>query len=146
MARERGSKAADQLVNELRKTPLPELAERAGEIVGMVVIEVVMLAFSDGIGNLIAKLGEFARSLRPLSRGVGAVADVMVGAGRIIAELEHIVGTLMSKTVLKPLMPLLEALEPLLARAQKFSQRLLGLSEEAATGLGPARRPRACPR
>lgn len=138
MARERGSKAADQLVNELRKTPLPELAERAGEIVGMVVIEVVMLAFSDGIGNLIAKLGEFARSLRPLSRGVGAVADVMVGAGRIIAELEHIVGTLMSKTVLKPLMPLLEALEPLLARAQKFSQRLLGLSEEAATGLGRA--------
>jgi len=138
MAREQGGNAADRLVNELRKTPLPELAERAGEIVGMVVIEVVMLAFSDGIGNLIAKLGEFARSLRPLSRGIGAIADVMVGAGRVIADLEHIVGALMSKTVLRPLRPLLEALEPLLARAQKLSQRLLGLSEEAGTGLGRA--------
>jgi len=138
MARERGRHAADSLIDELRNRPLPQLAESAGEIVGTVIIEVVLLVFSDGIGNLIAKLGEFTRALRPLSRGVGAFADVIVGVGRIIAELEHIVGRLLQKTVLRPLMPLIEALEPLLARVRRFVRRLIGLSEEAASGLGRA--------
>jgi hypothetical protein len=136
MAREKGRQAADSLVDELRHRPLPQLAEIAGEIIGTVVIELVLLVFSEGIGNLISKLGEFARALRPLSRGVGVLADVLVTVGGIIAKLEHIVGTLMQKTVLRPLMPLLEALEPLLARVRQFARRAVGMSEEAATGIG----------
>ena len=138
MALRRGRQAADSLVNALRQTPLPELAETAGEIIGMVVIELVLLVFSEGIGNLISKLGEFARAMRPLSRGVAAFAEVAIGAGRIIAQLEHIVGRVMQRTVLRPLMPLFEALEPLLGRLRQLLRRILGLSEEAAAGLGRA--------
>ncbi|OUM02004.1 hypothetical protein [Variovorax sp. JS1663] len=60
------------LVDHFLEAPPPELGEQAGEILGTVLIEMVLLLFTEGIGNLITKLGEFARALRPLSRGVRA--------------------------------------------------------------------------
>ncbi|MBO9205497.1 MULTISPECIES: eCIS core domain-containing protein [Niastella] len=135
-ARQKGQDAADELVNHLLQTPLPQLAETAGEIIGTVIIELVMLLFTDGIGNLITKIGESVRALRLVSsvRGVAMGVEMVIQVGRVIAELEHIIGALMSRTVMRPLMPLFEALEPLLGRMRQFAQRFAGrLSGEAGT-------------
>jgi hypothetical protein len=137
-AQRKGRTAADSLIDTFLQAPLPELAETAGEIIGTVIIELVLLLFTDGIGNLITKAGEFVRALRPLSRGVVAFAEVAAGVGRVITQVEHIIGALLSRTVLRPLMPIFEALEPLLARMRGFAQRLVGLSERGAGELGAA--------
>ncbi len=131
-AQAQGRSAADSLATHFLETPLPELAETSGEIIGTVIIELVILIFTDGVGNLITKLGEFARSLRPLSRGVVAFTEVAIRAGRIISQIEHLIGVLLSRTVLRPLMPLFEALEPLLIRMRSFTQSLIGAGEESA--------------
>lgn len=137
-AQRQGTSAADSLVEHFLVTPLPELAETAGEIVGTVVIELVLLLFTDGIGNLITKVGEFVRALRPLSRGAVAFIEVAMAVGRVISQIEHIVGVLLSRTVLRPFMPLFEALEPLLGRMRGFAQRLVGMSEESTLALARA--------
>jgi hypothetical protein len=134
-ATHKGEQAADSLATHFLETPLPELAETAGEVIGTVVIELVLLLFTEGIGNLITKIGEFARALAPLSRGVRAFAGVARSIGRIVGVIEHAIGALMSRTVLRPLMPLLEALQPLLARFQSFARRLVGM--EAAELAAP---------
>ncbi|MDX2298442.1 MAG: DUF4157 domain-containing protein [Xanthomonadaceae bacterium] len=137
-AQRQGRVAADSVVDHFLTTPLPELAETVGEIVGVVVIELVLLLFTDGIGNLITKVGEFARALRPLSRGAAAFVDVAIAVGRVITQIEHIIGVLLSRTVLRPLMPIFEALEPLLGRMRGFAQRLVGMSEESTLALARA--------
>ena len=134
----KGREAADSLVDSLLTTPLPQLAEIAGEIIGTVVIELILLLFTDGIGNLITKLGEFAETLRPLSRGVAYFGEVAASVGRVITEVEHVVGAFLNRTVLRPLQPLFEALEPLLARMRRFVSGLLGLGEGAATRVAGA--------
>ena len=134
VAARKGREAADSLVNSLLRTPLPELAELAGEIIGVVVIEIVLLLFTEGIGNLITKVGEFARALRPLSRGTVIITEVAIRVGRVIAEVEHVIGALLNRTVLRPFQPLFEALTPLLARMRSFVSRLFGFGERAAVG------------
>jgi hypothetical protein len=134
VAARKGREAADSLVNSLLRTPLPELAEFAGEIIGVVVIEIVLLLFTEGIGNLITKVGEFARALRPLSRGTVIITEVAIRVGRVIAEVEHVIGALLNRTVLRPFQPLFEALTPLLARMRSFLSRLFGFGERAAAG------------
>lgn len=138
MARQKGREAADSLVDGLLNTPLPQMAETAGEIVGTVFIEVVMFLFSSGIGNLITRVGELVRALRPLSRGVMAFLDVAMLLGRLITQVEEIIGVLLSRTLLRPLMPLFEALEPLLGRMRQFARRLVGLSEASTRALARA--------
>jgi hypothetical protein len=137
-AQRQGERAANSLVRHFLTTPLPELAETVGEIIGTVVIELILLLFTEGIGNLITRLGEFARALAPLSRGVRAFTGVAIEVGRIITQIEHMIGVLMSRTVLRPVMPLLEALQPLLARMQRFAQRLIGVGEESTLALARA--------
>jgi len=134
-AERQGRVAADSLIDHFLEAPLAELGETAGEIVGIVIIELVLLLFTEGIGNLITKLGEFARALRPLSRGATMFLDVALAVGRIIGEIEHVIGALLSRTVLRPLMPIFEALEPLLGRMRQFAQRLVGMSEGASTAV-----------
>lgn len=138
MAREKGAHAANSLINSLLNTPLPELAEIVGEIIGTVVIELVMLLFTDGIGNLISKIGESVSAFRAVSRlgrGLGFTGEMLVTIGRAIHKVEEIVGVLMSRTVLRPFMPVFEALEPLLGRMRLLAQRMAGISAEAGTGV-----------
>jgi hypothetical protein len=137
-ARRKGHEAADALVDGMLHTPLPDLAETAGEIIGVIVIELVMLIFTEGIGNLITKIGELARVLRPLSRGVVVAAEVLIRVGRAIAQVEHMIGVLLSRTVFRPLMPIFRELEPLLGRMRGFVTRLIGISEEGGVALARA--------
>lgn len=132
---QKGREAADSLVDSLLRTPLPRLAETAGEIIGTVVIEVVLLLFTGGVGNLITKISTAVRSLRFVvegSRAARALAG-LARVGTVIAEIEHGIGLLLNKTVLRPLQPLFEALEPLLGRLRNFITRLAGLETRAAT-------------
>ena len=129
-ARQQGANVADELVEHFLTAPLPDLAEQVGQVVGTVVIEVVLLVFTEGIGNLIAKVGEAARALRPLSRAGAAVGEAVVFIGNAIQKLDDVIGLLASRTVLRPLMPLFEAVAPLVGRMRRFLRRLLGVGEE----------------
>ena len=140
-ARRKGVAAANALVHALRQDPLAELAETAGRVVGTVVIEVVLLVTSGGIGNLIEKLGLAARELVPLSRGAVEVAEFVIRFGRRVDEIERILTALLNRTVLRPLQPLFHALEPLLVRLRQFLRRAFGLAEEGgASGAGAVAR------
>jgi hypothetical protein len=127
-----GRHAADSAVQEFLTGDLNQIAQTVGVVTGTVTIEVVLLVFTEGIGNLITRIGEIARILRPLSRGAEAFAAVAGRIGGAITALEGLIGLLMSRTVLRPLRPLLEAVEPLILRLRSFGRALLEAGEEAA--------------
>lgn len=131
-AQRQGRRAATSLVRHFLNTPLRQLGVELGEIVGTVFIELVLLLFTTGVGNLITKLGELARRLAPRSRGVRAFTGVALWLARWITVVEDRIGALLSRTVLRPLMPLFRALEPLLVRTRQFADRLLLAGERGA--------------
>jgi hypothetical protein len=131
-AQRAGRRAADGAVNEFLTGDLNQIAQTVGMATGTVTIEVALLVFTDGIGNLITKIGEVARILRPLSRGAQAFAAVAGELGGAVTALEELVGLLLSRTVLRPLRPLLEAIEPLILRLRSFGRALIATGEEAA--------------
>jgi hypothetical protein len=140
-----GHQAGAALMAQAGK-PLPELGETAGEIIGTVLINIVLLVFTEGIGNAItqvaSKLGEFASFLGKF----GKAAQML---GKIAAEVGELLGTIggwiskaeaalakVAETVLKPIAPLMEELGKLMSGLRSFLRKLLGVSEEAAVGAG----------
>jgi Domain of unknown function (DUF4157) len=144
-AEEGGHMAGNALMKQAGK-PLPELGETAGEIEGTVLINIVLVVFTDGIGNAISqvatKLGEFASFL-------GKFGKAAAMAGKIVAELGELLGTVggwiskaeaamakVAETVLKPIKPVLEKLGNVFKGLDAFLRKLLGISEEVSEGGG----------
>lgn len=127
-----GRQAADGAVREFLTGDLQRIVQTVGLVTGAVTIEVVLLVFTEGIGNLITRIGELARILRPLSRGAEAFAAVAAELGGAITVLEELMGLVLSRTVLRPLRPLLEAVEPLILRLRGFGRALLEAGGERA--------------
>jgi hypothetical protein len=136
-----GRKAGGLLMSQLDK-PLPELGESAGEIVGMVLINIVLLVFTEGIGNAIAQvatklgefgafLGKFGKVAQMLGKLAGEVSELLGTIGGWIAKAEAAFAKA-AETVLKPLSPLLEEFGKLVSGLRSFLRKLLGVSEEAA--------------
>jgi hypothetical protein len=131
-AQSAGRRAADSAVSELQTGDLNQLTQTVGLVTGTAIIEIVLLVFTDGIGNLVTKIGELASILRPLSRGAEVFAAVARNIGGWITGIEELIGLLMSRTVLRPLRPLLEEIEPLIQRVRSFGRALLEGEEAAA--------------
>jgi hypothetical protein len=138
-----GRDAAKALLAVLDK-PLNELGELAGEIVGTLLINIVLLVFTEGIGNAITqiagKLGEFGSFLGKFGKAaemLGVIAtkvgELLGTLGTWITEAEAAIAKI-AETVLKPIGPILEEFGKLVSGLRSFLRKLLGVSQEAAAG------------
>lgn len=132
-AQSAGRHAADSVAGQLLTAELDGLVRTVGVVAGTVTVEAVLLIFTDGIGNLITKIGEFARILSPLSRGAAAFAEVAATIGRWVSVAEGALAAVMARTVLRPLRPLLEAIQPLMLRIRAFGDAILHAGEAAVS-------------
>jgi hypothetical protein len=136
-----GHKAGAALMEQMGK-PLPELGETAGEIIGTLLINIVLLVFTEGIGNAITQVASKLGELGTFLGKFGKAAEML---GKIVAEVGELLGTVggwiskaeaalakVAETVLKPIAPLMEELGKLMSGLRSFLRKLLGVSEEAA--------------
>ena len=113
---------------KLLSTPWAKIGHEVGYAVGAIVVNLLLLATTGGIGNAIAEVGTALGRIAPaLSR----VAEAIKAVGSGVAAVEHAIGLVFSK-VLKPLEPLMAKLGPVLQKLRAFLRRLLGLAEEEA--------------
>jgi hypothetical protein len=136
-----GHKIGKLLLSQLNK-PVSELAESAGEIVGTVLVNAVLLIFTAGIGDAIAQiasklgelgafLGKFGEAAQMLGRLVTELGELLTIIGGWITRAEALFAKA-ATAVLKPIAPVLEELGNVLNNLRSFLRELLGVSEEAA--------------
>ncbi len=136
-----GRSAGHDLMSQLDK-PLPELGEIAGEVVGTVLINIVLLVFTEGIGNAISQiatrvgelgsfLGKFGKAAEMLGAVVSKIGSVLDVVGGWVTKAEAAIAKV-AETVLKPIGPVLEEFGKLVSGLRNFLRTLLGVSEEAA--------------
>ena len=90
LAKSGGHKAGQAIFNFLDK-PWGEIGEGIGTVVGTVLIEVIMAAFSGGIGNAVTKVGQVLDKVAPtLMKGVRFIASEL---GTIIKEIHVVIET-----------------------------------------------------
>jgi hypothetical protein len=152
-AAEKGGRSAGHaLVAQIGK-PLNELGETAGEIIGTVLINIVLLVFTEGIGNAITQiagrigelgsfLGKFGKAAEMLGAIVSKLGTLLETIGGWVAKAEAAIAKV-TEAVLKPIAPVLEEFGKLVSGLRTFLRKLLGVSEEAAAsvteqGLGKA--------
>jgi len=134
-----GHQAGAALMAQAGK-PLPELGETAGEVIGTVLINVVLLVFTDGIGNAIAQvatrlgefgafLGKFGKAAQMLGQIAAKVGELLLTVGVFISKAEAAFAKA-AETVLKPIAPLMEELGNLMKGLRSFLRKLLGVSTE----------------
>jgi hypothetical protein len=123
----------------LIETPWAKVGNKAGYALGFALIQVVLLVFSEGIGNLITQIGRslggLAKAGTFLGRTIEGVAKFVTMAGGIITKVEEAVNAVV-QFLLKPMMPVLEPLlKPLagvMERMGGFLRKLFGIAEKDA--------------
>ncbi|GEM_PF-1510837 len=125
-------------------TPWSQIGSKAGYAIGFVAIQVVLFAFTEGIGNAIEEvgvaLGKVGNALGRLSKLVGTaagrVAELVTAVGKGIAFVEEAIALLAGKA-LKPLEkflePILEPLGNFFKSLRTFLRRLFGVAEKEGT-------------
>lgn len=141
-AEQGGHEAGNALMAQVSK-PLPELGETAGEIIGALLINIVLLVFTEGIGNAITqvatKLGELGSMLGKLGEGAAMLGKLASGIGDVLGTIGGWITraeTMFAKaaeTVLKPIAPLLDELGNMVGGLRSFLRELLGVSEKEAS-------------
>lgn len=131
-----------QLVGDI---PWAKVGEKVGYAVGFAIIQVIILVFTEGIGNAIeegaAALGKFASSLGKLGKAVGTAAEFLGKVGKAIGWVEALIGKVMGaalKPLEKVLKPILEPLTDLFGSLKKWLQKLFGVVEEDGPALEAA--------
>jgi hypothetical protein len=133
---------AGELEDAFLKDPWLKLGSKVGYAVGWVVIQVLLIAFSGSLGNLI---GEAAAGLGKLGEWLGTFGQKIVEGlktlGTIIADVERFIDGIAAK-LLKPLGPVLEPLmKPIAGVMERFKgiiRKLLGLAEKEAAPVASA--------
>jgi hypothetical protein len=128
---------AGALESKIISTPWAEFGKRIGYGIGMVAIQIVLLVFTEGLGNAIeqvgAALGRVAGLLSRLGAGIGAaaarVAEFIGAVGKGVAVVEEGIGLILGK-LLKPFEPLLQPVVRLLEDLRGFLRNLLGVPEK----------------
>ena len=98
-----------------------KLGYDVGHAIGAVVINVVMFIFSDGIGNLLTKLGNLLGETSKIGKSITAI-------GRVIAPVEKVIGEVL-ETGVKLIPGLQRILEPLFKPLTELSRCCGGSSE-----------------
>ncbi|MFE6922886.1 DUF4157 domain-containing protein [Nocardia sp. NPDC057663] len=134
------------IMQRIRNTPWSQVGGKVGYVVGFVGVQVALLAFTEGLGNLIeqvaAKLGSVAGTLSKLSKPIGTaaarVAEFVAEIGKAVGAGEALIGKLLAKAV-KPLEsvfgPILAPLGKAMQQLQKFLRKMLGVAEKDAVVL-----------
>ncbi|ABE61701.1 hypothetical protein Nham_0825 [Nitrobacter hamburgensis X14] len=123
----------------LIETPWAKVGNKAGYALGFALIQVVLLVFSEGIGNLITQIGRslggLAKAGTFLGRTIEGVTKFVTMAGGIITKVEEAVNAVV-QFLLKPMMPVLEPLlKPLAGMMERmggFLRKLFGIAEKDA--------------
>jgi len=127
----------EELTGRLFSTPWLKVGRKIGYAVGWVAIQVVLLLFTEGIGNAIEKVGaavgRVGEVLGGLSKvagqGVAKAAEFLTEVGKVVSILEKAIGLAMKK-LLKPLEPLLRPIMKFLEDLEGFLRKLLGIPEK----------------
>jgi hypothetical protein len=133
-----------QAVFSSLEKPWSAIGDTVGEVIGTVLVNLALFIFTEGIGNAIvqiaSKLGELGSVLSKMGKAaqlfatvIEEVSGLLGKAGAFIAQLEKALASV-AETLLKPLQPVMEEFGQLLGSLRTFLRRLLGVSEEAATG------------
>ncbi|MEV0711582.1 eCIS core domain-containing protein [Nocardia aurea] len=134
------------IMRRIRDTPWSQVGGKVGNVVGFVAVQVALLAFTEGLGNLIeqvaAKLGSVAGTLLKLSKPIGTaaarVAEFVAEIGKALSAGEALIGKLLAKAV-KPLEsvfgPILAPLGKAMQQLQKFLRKILGVADREAVVL-----------
>jgi hypothetical protein len=125
--------------------PWAKVGEKVGYAIGFAFIQVIILVFTDGIGNAIeegaAALGRFASSLGSLGKAVGTAAEFLGKVGKAIGWVENLAGKVMGaalKPLEKLLQPILEPLTELLGSLRTWLRKLFGVVEKEGAALEKA--------
>jgi outer membrane biosynthesis protein TonB len=114
-------------------TPWARVGYGIGHAVGAIVANVLLLIFTEGIGNAIAAVGEAVGKLAPALRAFGIVAtkieEAMAAIGGAVRIVEEGIA-IVAKTVLKPLEKVLAPFLKLLEDLQGWLRKLLGFAEK----------------
>ena len=131
-----------QLVGDV---PWAKVGEKVGYAIGFALIQVIILVFTEGIGNAIeegaAALGRFAGSLGSLGKAVGTATEFLGKVGKAIGWVETLVGKVMGaalRPLEKLLQPILEPLTELLGSLKTWLRKLFGVVEKEGAALEKA--------
>ena len=125
--------------------PWAKLGEKVGYAIGFALIQVIILVFTEGIGNAIeegaAALGRFASSLGKLGKAVGTTAEFLGKVGKAITWVENLIAKV-TGAALKPLEkllePILKPLTELLGSLRAWLRKLFGIVEKEGPALEEA--------
>ena len=127
----------EELKGRLLSTPWLKIGNKIGYAVGWVAIQVILLFFTQGIGNAIEKVGaaigrvgEFLGGLsKVIGQGAAKVAEFVGEIGKIVSAVEEAIAGVLKK-LLKPLEPLLRPIRTFLKDLEGFLRKLLGIPEK----------------
>jgi hypothetical protein len=125
--------------------PWAKVGEKVGYAIGFALIQVIILVFTEGIGNAIeegaAALGRFASSLGKLGKAVGTAAEFLGKVGKAISWIENLISKVIGaalKPLEKLLKPILEPLTDLLGSLRTWLRKLFGVVEKEGPALEEA--------
>ncbi|MEX8521101.1 MAG: DUF4157 domain-containing protein [Leptothrix sp. (in: b-proteobacteria)] len=127
----------EQLVDAVLSGPWGKVGDTAGYAIGFAVVQVALLVFSEGIGNLITEIGKglgtLAKAGTLLGRSLEGLGKFVEAAGATIKFVEGAINGVMG-VLAKPFLPILKpVLEPFGKAMEKLAgvlRRLLGMAEK----------------
>jgi len=119
-----------------------KVGDKVGYALGFAVVQVVLLVFSDGIGNLITSIGKgmggLAKAGSLLGKTLEGIGKFVQAAGagvRVVEEAVAAMITLLAKPMLPILEPLMKPFGQAMDRLGRFLRKLLGIAEKDAAHL-----------
>jgi hypothetical protein len=112
------------------------LGYEVGHAIGTIVSNLLLLVFSEGIGNAITGIAKWLGELAPM---LGRGAEVLAAVGRTIEVVEEFIAQAITKglKLLKPIEAIASPFLKLMERLRGFLRRLAGVAEhEASTVAG----------
>lgn len=132
----------EQAGEALLSGPWGRVGNKAGYALGFAVVQIVLLVFSDGIGNFIAGIGRgmgtIAKAGTFLGKTLEGVGKFVQAAGASIRAVEEAVAAVMaflSKPLLPVLEPLMKPFGKVMDRLSKFLRKLFGVAEKESAHL-----------
>ena len=132
----------EQAGEALLSGPWGRVGNKAGYALGFAVVQIVLLVFSDGIGNFIASIGRgmstIAKAGTLLGKTLEGVGKFVQAAGAGIRAVEEAVAAVigfLSKPLLPVLEPLMKPFSKVMDRLSKFLRKLFGVAEKESAHL-----------
>jgi hypothetical protein len=131
----------ERLKGKIFTTPWSKVGYAIGHAMGALLANLLLLVFTDGIGDAIAALGkglsEIAPALRALETVAVKIAEALKLIGGAIKTVEEGIAAV-AKTILKPLEKVLKPLEELLGSLTLWLRKCLGVVEKDPEALAEA--------